>query len=184
MQIGLTSEHLKTELEKEGITAESVGSANVGSFDLEELHLEELHVVKWYPPNESCEIGGKIKPSKYLRLEDFLKTIPSTLRHDSVGRDQSHAGRLGGMIKRSLSAQLIRKDIFLQPLIANVGSNNTAKKEHLWLADIVFSLLYFDLFRCKVERGLLVISESRKRVMKSKETFDWVTQCLPSKETL
>jgi len=187
VQIGLTSEHLKTELEKEGITAEGVGSAKVGSFDLEELHLEELHVVKWYPPNESCEIGENIKPSKYLRLEDFLRTIPSKLRHDSVSRDQSHAGRLCGTIKRSLSAQLIRKDKFLEPLIANVGSNNTAKKEHLWLADIVFSLLYFDLFRWKVEGGLLDIGESRKRVMKSEETFDWGTNCLPSlpsKETL
>jgi len=172
---GLTPENLKLELEKRGIDSDrpKVKSASERSCKPEDVsHLEELHVVKWYPPRD---VGENVNPSKYVRFEDFLRTIPSQLRHDSVSRVTSgYSSHQCGTIKRPLSAQLIRKDKFLAPLLLECATNQgKITKEHLWLADMVFSLLYFDTFRWKDQGGLDDIAESRKHVMQSGQDFVW-----------
>ena len=116
-----------------------------------------------------------VMPSKYLRFQDFLRSIPSRMRHDSVSRVTSgYSSQQCATIKRPLSAQLIRMDKFLAPLLILECTTNQSKitKEHLWLADMVFSLLYFDTFR-KDQGGLDDIAESRKHVMKSGQDFVW-----------
>jgi hypothetical protein len=168
----LTPEKNTFELNKRDIDPDQnkVGSISERSCKYEDVHhLEELHVVKWYPPRY---VGESVNPSKYFRLEDFLRTIPSQLRHDSVSRARS--SQQFGTIKRPLSAQLIRKDTFLAPLLLErTIYQGKITKEHLWLADMVFSLLYFDTFRWKDQGGLDDIAASRKHVMQSGHDFVW-----------
>jgi hypothetical protein len=119
---GLTPENLRLELEKRGIDRPKVRSASERSCQSEDVsHLEELHVIKWYSPRD---VGESANPSKYVRFEDFLRTIPSQLRHDSVSRVTSgYLRHQCGTIKRPLSAQLIRKDKFLAPLLLECTTN-------------------------------------------------------------
>jgi len=183
---GLTPEKLISELEKRHIDPDplKVKPASDRSCKSEDVsHLEELHVVKWHPPRD---VGQIVHSSKYLRFEDILRTIPSRIRHDSVSRGASgYSSHQCGTIKRPLSAQLIRKDKFLAPLLLECTTyQDTITKEHLWLVDMVFSLLYFDTFRWKDQGGLEDIAESRKCVMKSEQDFVWHENLQPSEKIL
>jgi hypothetical protein len=75
---------------------------------------------------EARQAGKCIEPSKYVRLEHFLRTIPSPLRHASICRVDS--GKAPGTMKRPLAAQLIRHDVFLSPLIEQCKKDDLTKE--------------------------------------------------------
>jgi hypothetical protein len=84
--------------------------------------LEELHVVKWYPPGQEDE------KSRYLRLEHFLRTIPSMVRHHARAEDLDRTP----VAKRPLSLQYIRQDDWLIKLFQEVkvkGRRGRASKK-------------------------------------------------------
>jgi hypothetical protein len=167
--------------------------------------LEELHVVKWYPPEGSqskplsCHSTGlSIAPaqkSRYLRLEHFLRTIPSFLRHVEREKDVD----LIEVVRRPLQSQAMRMDDFLARLIqgikskkttkgrgkeaavaeddgmedvddkekeSNVASTHDIQPEHLWLADMILSLAYFRYYRWNSDKCRLDdLADSRSNVL-------------------
>jgi hypothetical protein len=133
---------------------------------------EELHVVKWYPPKQEAD------KSRYLRLEHFLRTIPSEERHHARAQDLNGAV----VVKRPLSLQYIRQDDWLVNLFevakvkgkaGNHGRGGAGKKrkledepdlqpEHMWLADMILSLVYFRTYRWDVDNfELCTLHESQ-----------------------
>jgi hypothetical protein len=123
---------------------------------------EELHVVNWYPStgNGTESSSGN---SKYLRLEYFLRSIPSFDRHYCRPFNRTFD------VDRPLSSQYIRKDAWFELLRKSINGRREGlqpQPQHLWLADMIMSLVYSRYYRWNaLQFKLFSLEESRERVL-------------------
>eukprot|EP00961_Rhodomonas_salina_P093407 1257087-Rhodomonas_salina.1 len=133
--------------------------------ELFEQSKEEVNVVRWFPP------GVSRAPGIYFRLEDFLRTIPSKIRHDAVSRKE---GTDAPEIKRPISSRLIRADPVLDERMPQVGKKKQTKivAEYAWLVDFVFSMVYFASRWDTVEQRLSSLTDTDGNPVPRPEIYD------------
>eukprot|EP00960_Hanusia_phi_P042897 755759-Hanusia_phi.AAC.1 len=108
----------------------------------EQRDYEELNVINWKLRNQPLK-------TPYFRLEDFLRTMPSSILTECV-LPQSD-GQLKNKSQRQ--NQLIRGDSELVDIMVNNCTTEKKKavgsiaREHVWLADVLLSMLYFRRLR-------------------------------------
>lgn len=94
---------------------------------------EQLHVIKWFPD------ATKQKRSEYLRMENYLQSVYSQLRHGRCGAPDPE-------VRGGSDWSLIRADPSLDKLMTSVVLKGTDKdagvSEYVWLADFLFEMVY------------------------------------------
>ncbi len=99
---------------------------------------EQLHVIKWFP-NATPQ-----KRTEYLRMENYLQSVYSQLRHGRCGAPDPE-------VRGGSDWSLIRADPSLDKLMTMTsivlkGTHKDGVSENVWLADFLFEMVYL----CKV----------------------------------